>query len=593
MLEIPQKFQNDIQGRDYNLTPLIIIDDRIYLSTMRVELENIYSPLVKKIGSINQSIDLNKKNFKISNLNISLYNAEYNDNLLLDQLFNPSAINKKVEVYHMTQSAQSLDDCLKVYTGLLKQVKEKANDVDIYIEDQAEKTLHKSLPIEYVRDDIEVPDRYKNKRVPMVYGYVENAPCVYYNIYQSSLENGSTKYSITPDSFAINLIQNPKVFDNDIYLNIRPQSVLFSQESAGTLYESSAKDQFSILSNIILVDKQLNVSREDVGDINSYDGTPMAYNLVEITHKSPVVFIGGTYDLHYTESGQLGQKRSASVQMFADIHGNTPSTTVNGSYFDVKDFGEIPEVIANPEYWLFGGNTGIDTANYDNIYGETIMNFEATQFASENKITKSLPTSDDEEKEVKGWVRLSFSLEAEVLGIINNASYPYLFFRWTDIGDPLWNVDSNDDDGAGIFRKSGATSPNSQTSDLSNRVFSITQRDLDFDSGNWILEPQNDGFKYLKTTNLEVERFAILDDFISYDIYADVYGRVDNVDGTYTGTQQYTSSQRQDYFEGRVDTDMQVGATGRLIKRPVARQIAKPTKRPTTRKQKIKTRTKY
>ena len=98
MLEIPQKFQNDIEGRDYNLTPLIIIDERIYLSTMKVELENIYSPLVKKIGSINQSIDLKNKNFKISNLNISLYNAEYNDSIISDQLFNPSAINKKVEV---------------------------------------------------------------------------------------------------------------------------------------------------------------------------------------------------------------------------------------------------------------------------------------------------------------------------------------------------------------------------------------------------------------------------------------------------------------------------------------------------------------
>ena len=206
MLEIPQKFQNDIEGRDYNLTPLIIIDERIYLSTMKVELENIYSPLVKKIGSINQSIDLKNKNFKISNLNISLYNAEYNDSIISDQLFNPSAINKKVEVYHMTQSAESLDDCLKVYTGLLKEVKEKANDVSIYLEDQAEKTLHKSLPIEYVRDDVEIPDRYKNKNVPMVYGYVDNAPCVYYNIYESALENGSNKYSKTPDSFAIHLI---------------------------------------------------------------------------------------------------------------------------------------------------------------------------------------------------------------------------------------------------------------------------------------------------------------------------------------------------------------------------------------------------
>ena len=604
MLDIPQKFQNDIEGRDYNLTPLIIIDDRIYLSTMKVELDNIYSPLVKKIGSINQSIDLKNKNFKISNLNISLYNAEYNDSIISDQLFNPSAINKKVEVYHMTQSAESLDDCLKVYTGLLKEVKEKANDVSIYLEDQAEKTLHKSLPTEYVRDDIEVPDRYKNKRVPMVYGYVDNAPCVYYNIYESALENGSNKYSITPDSFAIQLIENPKVFENDIYLNIRQTSALFSGESAGTLYEAPALDQFSILSNIILVDKQLIVNTENVGDINSYDGTPIAYNMVEITHKSPVVFTGGTYDLHYEKTAGSPQKRSANVQMFQDIGTTNPSSTTNGSYLDVKNFGEIPEDIATPEYWLFGNQQALeDNLDYVNIYGESIINFEATQFASENKITKSFPTSSGE-KEIKGWVKLVFDLEAEVFNFSGwgqnqpapPETFPHLFFRWTDIGDPIWNIHTVDDDGGGIFRKSGITSPDTKTSDLGNRVFSIVQRDLNFDSGDWVLEPQNDGFKYLKTNNLEIERNAILDDFISYDIYADVYGRVDNVAGTYTGTPQFTSSQRQDYFEGRIDTDMQVGAAGRLTKRPVARQIVKPTKPtkpPAITKQKIKTRTKY
>ena len=44
MLNLPQKFQNDIQGKDTYLVPLINIDDRIYLSTNKISLDNNYMP---------------------------------------------------------------------------------------------------------------------------------------------------------------------------------------------------------------------------------------------------------------------------------------------------------------------------------------------------------------------------------------------------------------------------------------------------------------------------------------------------------------------------------------------------------------------
>ena len=604
MIDLPDKFKLDIESKVFDLTPLVIIDNRIRLSTKKVFVEQNFDPLIKKVGSINQSVDASEKKFKISSVNIDLFNIDYSESpsnqTFSEKLFNPSIMNKKVEIYHKSQSGESLGDCLKVYSGFVKDIKERTDFLSIRVEDRAEKTLHRKLPIEYVRDDIDLPDKYKNKRVPMVYGYVNNAPCVYYNIYQSALENGSNKYAITPDSFAIQLIENPKIFDNNIYLNIRKTCYLFSQQSEDTLYETSVKDQFSILSNMILVDKHLNVDTVSQGgtpsNFNSYDATPIAYNLVEVIHKSPVVFSGGTYDLHYSEGGGLGEKRSANVQMFQDTTGNTPSTTVNGSYLDVKDFGEIPEEIADAEYWLFGNQSRVETnLGYDNIYGETIMNFEATEFASENKITQFLPTASGEQP-IKGYVTLEYDLEAEVLGIVGNTEFPHLFFRWADQSQEIWNVGSNDEESGGIFKKSSSTTPNTTTSNLSNKIFSITQRELNINSGNWVLQNQSDGFKYLKINNLEVERYAILNDFISYDIYADVYGRVDNVAGSYTGTEQFTLSQRQDYFEGRLNTGMRANQAERLAKRPVARQIkkpVKPTKPPTIKKQKIKTRTKY
>ena len=82
MLNLPQKFQNDIQGKDTYLVPLINIDDRIYLSTNKISLDNNYMPLVKDLGSISESIDVNKKNFTISSIRLSFYNYEYNDTVL-------------------------------------------------------------------------------------------------------------------------------------------------------------------------------------------------------------------------------------------------------------------------------------------------------------------------------------------------------------------------------------------------------------------------------------------------------------------------------------------------------------------------------
>ena len=77
--------------------------------------------------------------------------------------------------------------------------------------------------------------------------------------------------------------------------------------------------------------------------------------------------------------------------------------------------------------------------------------------------------------------------------------------------------------------------------------------------------------KYLKVKNLKLKRTAILKDFIKYDIYANVSGRVDNIAGTYTGTPQFTSEERQNYYEGRT---RETGITAyKPIKAPIKTPI--------------------
>ena len=575
MLNLPQKFQNDIQGKDTYLVPLINIDDRIYLSTNKISLDNKYMPLVKDLGSISESIDINKKNFKISSITISFYNYEYNDTVLSHELFSPSVMNKKLTIYYKSQSADNIDDCLLVYSGYIKNIKENADLVTIEIEDKTEDTLHKYLPLEFVKDDIDLPDKYKNKRVPMVYGYVEKAPCVYYNLYTSALENGSTKYSITPDSFAIGSIVNPSVLDNDTYLTIRENATLFSEQSHDTLYISSSVEQYYSLGNMILVDKYVeinNASSEVQESIGSTDTSPIGYNYVEVENTSDVVFSGGSYNLYYQLDDESNfEKKTIPIKMFKDVEGNIASSDLaDEPYLDVKDFTDIPEVFANAEYWFYGRNaSAVNFPDYYNIYGESLINFEAKEFCSENSILKSLTKSDDTEKEIKSRLNLIWTLETELENFTSAYDdLPYLMFKWVDATATIWDISSNDAIND-IYEKSGETSTRN-TKSISNNLFSIGQRE--FVNGSFNLISQNGAIKYLKVKNLQLKRTTILKDFIKYEIYADVNGRVDDVAGTYTVTAQLTSEERQNYYDGK---SKDVGITAY---RPVKTLVKKPIK---------------
>ena len=55
MIELPEIFKNDTQGNTTHLVPLIIINNRLYLSTQKTKLDGkVYSPFLKKLGNISE-----------------------------------------------------------------------------------------------------------------------------------------------------------------------------------------------------------------------------------------------------------------------------------------------------------------------------------------------------------------------------------------------------------------------------------------------------------------------------------------------------------------------------------------------------------
>ena len=81
MLNIPSKFKSSQSSNIGFAYPLVIIksgdseSDWIYLAQSKGLFDgNIYEDLDLKVGSINESVDISKRKFKINNVKISLSN---------------------------------------------------------------------------------------------------------------------------------------------------------------------------------------------------------------------------------------------------------------------------------------------------------------------------------------------------------------------------------------------------------------------------------------------------------------------------------------------------------------------------------------
>lgn len=565
MLQIPQKFQNDIEGKDFNLVPLVIIDNMLYFSTINVELGNTYNPLIKTIGNIRQSIDINKKKFKISSLTINFYNVEYDDIALSEKFFAPSVMNKKITIYMKSQSAENLEDCLEVYSGYIKNIKETEDAISLSLEDKADEVLNKKVPYRFVRDDINIPERYRNKPIPIVYGYVDRAPCVYFDLYSTTIQNGSADWAITPDLFSIKSINFPYIFSNNTYGKIPDWSWLFEDQKDGTLYRNGTTEQYKILGNRILITKAMDLMEESSSQ--SYGHIPettqgivapvTAFGMIEVHALQEASFNSSFFRVDFTENGQQPISVKTNIVAFSEEEGINPTQNVENSYLMVKDFSSESGIDFPFNHWLWGNQTHQD---YDHLAGESMLNFEVNNFFSDNKIVKEFTINSNSSKEIKHLVSVNFQLEANLTELSDGES-PNFIFGYTDTSSDVWNPYVNDQTdstytiGSGdVYSETdndmqGYISEYAQTKNPSDNNFFIGQRHLVGE--DWTLESQTGIVNWLKIIKLNLFRRVLLKDFIEDEIFADVEGRVDNVSGDYTGERQLTSGERADYSQER------------------------------------------
>ena len=222
-------FQDDIKGQNTQLYPVVKIGEDYY-STNNVTIDGNYcKPILMNIPSIKESVDVESRKFKISNVSLQFNNFPFDGVRFSDQLSESSLINAEATIYFKSPSTTTIPDdenpldtdLQEVYKGIIRRISHDDSKVSVELEDLTEQKAHKDLPQVSLGEGNEVPDKYKNKPIPMVYGRVEKSPLVVddnYNklIADSKPLNGTfTASSLFDDSSGQAIELDPLIVDDN------------------------------------------------------------------------------------------------------------------------------------------------------------------------------------------------------------------------------------------------------------------------------------------------------------------------------------------------------------------------------------------
>ena len=256
-LQLPQNFNNDIQGRDTALVPIVVIGD-MQTNTIAIST-NEYTgyiggvqdyrtiPLLLNIPSLRESIDIQKRRYKISNLSLSISNLPYDGQRFSERIAeyeNGSLINVECRIYWRSPNSDKIyknpsdadeSAAFQVYFGTIQKYDHSVDKVNIIVEDQSQTYLHKDLPLpdywdeydqfhrNWLGSDTDVMENYKNKPIPQVWGIVTKSPCVIVKTIEPA--TGVTQATVIADNILVSnddlISGNPLYVYNGNYYRVK------------------------------------------------------------------------------------------------------------------------------------------------------------------------------------------------------------------------------------------------------------------------------------------------------------------------------------------------------------------------------------
>jgi|9_EtaG_2_1085328.scaffolds.fasta_scaffold00520_5 hypothetical protein len=190
MLTLPSKFKSSIiNGTRTSLYPIVRIYKGVTLNDkledaseiIRLSIKNTtisgknYKPLLLNIPNIRSSADVINNKYTISNVDLEISNALYENEYFSDKI--QELLNAVVEVYYSANGLNKITDCLLVYTGTIRRYSQSQESIKLDLEDLTEQKLKTKLPVTTMENRSLYPSESIGKPFPMTYGYVDNAAC--------------------------------------------------------------------------------------------------------------------------------------------------------------------------------------------------------------------------------------------------------------------------------------------------------------------------------------------------------------------------------------------------------------------------------
>tara|TARA_Y100001963_G_scaffold99974_1_gene137637 strand:- start:2306 stop:7345 length:5040 start_codon:yes stop_codon:yes gene_type:complete len=144
------------------------------------EIEFVCKPLLKNLPGTKESLDWQKKRFKIGSCNLSLDNGIHNGSRISDTLLH-TGLNKVVVLFWATQSVDNLTEAREIFYGKIKNIKHDDRTCTVELEDNSSNTIHTPIPRQVVPKSETTPERSWFKPYPMVYGRVFQSPILQLN----------------------------------------------------------------------------------------------------------------------------------------------------------------------------------------------------------------------------------------------------------------------------------------------------------------------------------------------------------------------------------------------------------------------------
>ena len=242
-ISLPANFVRDIEGRDTVLVPVVQFKKnytRITISTNDFTEAggNHWLPLLLNVPSLKESIDIEKRNYKISSVTLDISNYEYNGKRFSDLFAETygSAINVECRIFWKSPSTvwlleegssgwlldeegspASPDMAMLIYNGTIRRYNHDDEKVKLVVEDRSQATLHKDLPDNTIHDGGTI------KHLPIVYGQVDNSPLILDKINrQLWIDSADRVYLAQPSAtyFDDLTLSSVKIYDNDNYYSL-------------------------------------------------------------------------------------------------------------------------------------------------------------------------------------------------------------------------------------------------------------------------------------------------------------------------------------------------------------------------------------